>query len=255
MTIYEQTNITRVDWARQDEDEDEGSQSHPPSSQLSTLLDRNSYDTRVLLNSGLSTPELYRMTFRLVKCKGLFHPIELYFPPNETLTPPNLPNGSVPSWPSVLAPNILRGWWKRYQDYKYSSSCCSNTNSPDDPRHEMSHIRPDEEAFKYDDEIYAFIYDYTHAMLDTARIKNSLIYIVNARIIWAVPAPNSAILSEQHKFRVAHGPAVTQEHLALVRARGHIDHIHVDFQCDIITPSILGKLKRGIGKISSKVLN
>ncbi|KAI8952528.1 hypothetical protein F4801DRAFT_588988 [Xylaria longipes] len=240
MTIYQQPNVTRVNWAHLDK----GSQSPPPDSQLNTLLDRNLYDTRVHLDSGLSSPEhMYRMTFRFVKWKGPLHPIELRYPINETLTPSHLPSGSVPTWPSVLAPKILRGWWQRYREYKYSPSCCTDQNNSDDSRHEMCNIRPDEEAFRYDDEIYAFIYDYTHDMLDTARIKDNLLHIVNARIIWAVPAPISAKLSEQHKFRVTHSSAVTQEHLALVRERGHIDHIHVDFQCDIIRPSILRMMK------------
>ncbi|GAP88926.1 hypothetical protein SAMD00023353_1700050 [Rosellinia necatrix] len=212
---------------------------HLDESSLTNLPDvasSNLYDARIQLTPGLfrEPPEdMYRMTFRYVKCRGPYQPIVVPRTPHRCDVP-------VPCWPSSLSPKVLRGWWTRYRNYTYFPPCCGTQRDPNDLRVNLCGTALVAEAFRFDEEIYAFIYDYTHAMLAAAQVKGGLLWIARARIVWAAEPP------------APHSIAVTREHLELVQQRGHIDHIHVDFRYD---PSggIFGAMKRSIGKLSAKL--
>ncbi|KAI1175941.1 hypothetical protein F4777DRAFT_578550 [Nemania sp. FL0916] len=225
-----------------------------PSPHLRGLLSQDiSSGTMTQLNQGLSgepSPYPYPLTFRSVTYRRPHYSGGPYTLAENPILPLYV-DASVPAWPPE-SPKILRGWWQRYREYKYSLSCCTTRNDPNDLRAEMSDTKADEDAFRYDDEIYAFLYDHTHELLHFAGIEGGILSIVNARIIWAMTAPASANLSQKYKILMGHSTAVTQDHLALIRERGYIDHIHVNFQYDFIRPSIARSISRLLKKLSKR---
>jgi hypothetical protein len=139
------------------------------------------------------------------------------------------------------------------REHRCFPSCYINEYNCGDYRLDRGHV-PDEKAFLYRHEVYSFIYDYTHELIKTAGVKKYSVSPIKAKIIWADPAPVSTQQSAGQKLPVAHSCAVTLDKLALVREKGHIDHIHVDFWYDIHDRhGLLGTIEWGMRKLLPKL--
>jgi len=127
---------------------------------------------------------------------------------------------------------------------------------------------PEERAFVYANEVIAFLLYYTRELVERAGFgggaengnkKKYSLFLSSARIVWAEPAPlvvemanySNSNVKRGEVAKTEHSCAVTLEHLRLVRARGHIDYIHVEFRLTKkYTKNIWGKLEKGLDNLS-----
>jgi hypothetical protein len=119
---------------------------------------------------------------------------------------------------------------------------------------------PEERAFVYNSEITGYLLHHTRELVERARFggtkrigngRTYSLFLSSAKIVWADPAP-SALTYHHSKGQEdqKHSCAVTPEHLGLVRARGHIDHIHVEFRLTKrYTNDVWGMLQKGMDSL------
>ncbi|KAI1809462.1 hypothetical protein GGS20DRAFT_571839 [Poronia punctata] len=170
--------------------------------------------------SAEPTQHRYRMTFHHI---DIDETTNKPFPPAQHAFDLSVPiwssSPSSSSSPARKAPTLTEN------QYKYTPHCCppSSSSSPS-PGKEMSYIAPADKAFSYNDEILEFLLDSTRQRVGSSFGKHHVLYIESADIIWA-----SRDKGNRGK-RKGHSSAVTMDHLALVRERGHVDHLRVEFR-------------------------
>lgn len=256
MIKYNDTNFKEIDWDQLDKH----------SQSKDSRWARGLFDSRIQLNSGLSndTPEhMYRMTFRCVTC-----PKET--DSNSDAVNPHICNIFYPGWPSSITAGIDGEDENRSEDLRWHyqfgrqdlgsqtvvTSCCATENN--NPFRELRENTPGAtlgRLFLLDSKLTTLLYNYTRSVIQAAGIRRFRLELLRARIIWEWPEPHCEKLYED-QTPVLHSPEVTEAHLALVRERGHIDHIHMEFRYDLDHHSgFLGMIKRVIQNVLRKPLN
>ncbi|KAI1199941.1 hypothetical protein F5X97DRAFT_110207 [Nemania serpens] len=195
---------------------DEDPHSKPiTSAQVTTL--NNSQTPREPASSGLPLPAVYRMTFRHVNCQG---------PMREADDPPSrdVCDLTIPTWPSSVPYNLLN----QLESMPYDIG--SWTFDPDAPIHYRE--TPSCQTCPFSVYCLLVMFSRQYYADNVTHHDNSKegheVRVVSARIVWADPRP--AIRDASEDPCAARFIIVSKEHLALVQARGHVDHIHVEFE-------------------------
>ncbi|KAI1166280.1 hypothetical protein F5B18DRAFT_606656 [Nemania serpens] len=157
------------------------------------------------------------MTFRHVNCRG----------PKRSAGDPqsrDVCDLSIPAWPSSVPYDILNELESMPYDID-GWSFDPDTTSPDT---EGPSCRTCPFSIYYLLALYSRQYYVDSDTHHNHSKRGHGLRIVNARIVWANPRP--ALRASSKDSGAAHSIAISKEHLALVQARKHIDHIHVEFE-------------------------
>ncbi|KAI1187474.1 hypothetical protein F5B17DRAFT_319111 [Nemania serpens] len=188
-----------------------------PTASMQVNASNNSQTSRDAASSGLPVPSVYRMTFRHVNCRGPMRAADE--PPSHDVC-----DLTVPTWPSSVPYDILN----ELESMPYDIHGWRFNPDANPYEMEVPSCRTCPFSIYYLLTLYAHRY---YADNDTHHSRNKKghgIRVAAARIVWADPHP--VFLESYNDYCAAHSIAISKEHLALVQARGHIDHIHIEFE-------------------------
>ncbi|KAI1115800.1 hypothetical protein F5Y14DRAFT_460020 [Nemania sp. NC0429] len=162
-------------------------------------------------------PAVYRMTFRHVNCPGLMRKVG-------GRPSPYACDLRIPAWPSSVPYDLLNEMESMPYDidgwtYDPDAATCYTESPP---------CRTCPYSIYYLLAVYTREYFNDSHMHHRHSKKGWGIRVVNAHIVWADPRP--VFRDACREAGMDQYISISREQLALVQARGHIDHIHVEFE-------------------------
>lgn len=206
--------------------------SRPSTDSDRTTAQADPRTTPTSTSTNIPMPAIYRMTFRHLNCGNIERD-------SSDPSPHWTCDLQTPTWPQQIPLSSMARLQRLPYDEdgrntRYQRRWCAGCGEPERVDGIRS-IANNTCASFCPSSIYKLLAEYAQAYVDAGSRHNYgrrgyKLWVVNAWIVWAAPLPRRRGPDEERgSCAPPHTVALTREHLVLMHAKGHIDHIHVEF--------------------------